>query len=105
MPTTTSTATDTASTDVQFKTSDGRIVHGQFDSQDLQGMSVGDSLQITNLGTGNASGTNSSGSSTPNGSSTNMNNSTGTSNSTDSTNGTSSGASNNPNNMNTDSTQ
>jgi hypothetical protein len=59
-PSTTSTP-DTATTDVQFKTLDGKIIHAQMDPQDLQGMNVGDKLEVTDLGN---SATTSSGAST-----------------------------------------
>jgi hypothetical protein len=52
-PTTTTTVTTTPSTttDIQLKTTDGKVIHVQIDPQDLQGMSVGDKLEITDLGT------------------------------------------------------
>ncbi len=49
--TTTVTSTPTTTTDIQLKTIDGKIVHVQIDPQDLQGMKVGDKLEITDLGT------------------------------------------------------
>lgn len=59
--TTTTTPNTTTTTDIQLKTLDGKIIHVQIDPQDLQGMTVGDKLEVTDLGT---SATSSSGAST-----------------------------------------
>jgi len=75
--TSTTSTPSTASTDVQLKTMNGRVIHAQIDPQDLQGMNVGDKLELTDLGsaasatssTGASNGTGnttSSGASTPN---------------------------------------
>lgn len=63
---TTSTSDTTTTTDVQLKTLDGKIIHVQIDPQDLQGMSVGDKLEVTDLGTSNtSSGASTTGTSNP----------------------------------------
>lgn len=56
-PPTTSTTTATTNSGIELKTSDGKIIHAQIDTQDLQGVNVGDKLEVTNLGTDNSSTT------------------------------------------------
>lgn len=53
---TTPTGTDTSSssTDVQVKTADGKVIHIQVDPKDLQGVKVGDKLEVSDLGTSDA---------------------------------------------------
>lgn len=87
-PTTTSNPTtmpNNTATDVQLKTVSGKIIHVQIDAQDLQGMSVGDKLEITDLGAATT------GASTPNNGTLNTNGENDTTSSGASTNGSTGG--------------
>lgn len=75
---TTNTTATTGTTDIQLKTLDGKIIHVHIDPLDLQGVSVGDKLEVTDLGTsattstGASTGTTSTdGTTTTNGTTTN----------------------------------
>ena len=47
----TDTANDSMLTDIQLKTTSGSIIPAKIDSKDLQGINVGESLEITGIGT------------------------------------------------------